>query len=105
MSAQTVAEVIRASILASARKRLANVEALENAPDVLLDQAKRKLGIAERNVTKVAGLKEVGALVSIGTPDVRTGNGGRKYLAIHTSEGDVLFFPNAKFGRYAAKAK
>ena len=98
---------IKADIIATAQKgaeaRLKSLVSI-TAPEIMIDRQRERLEMFLRGEIEI---QDKDFLLGLPFTDrqVKTGNGGKKYISYQTANGIVNYFPNARFGAFISKAK
>ena len=93
-------EQLNANAIIGTKKRIQELSGI--APDILIENLKENLSFLEEsksNYFNVTGDKEV-LKWEVKSFESFNGRGGKSYIVFHCKEGDVNFFPNARYGRY-----
>ena len=95
----TIREYILSGALAAARDRLERLSQI-SAPAVLISSQQKAVSDLEAGNLKISG--DLDTLEDEFLDRVfKTGRGGKQYIQIN---GNVNFFPNAKYGPYISRA-
>lgn len=91
----TIRNYILNGAISTAKERLEKLQAI-NAPQVIIDGQKRAIADLENGNLKIGGDTKV-LDREFENREFKTGRGGKGYILIN---GNVSFFPNAKYGMY-----
>lgn len=98
----TVKQFIIENELKSFSERLDNLIKM-NAPDIVVNGQKKAVDELKSGNLKIGGDTDALGFI-VKDFENKKGNGGKPYITIKTSNGDVNYYPAAKFGRYIKKA-